>query len=94
AFEKRYVEIERTSILPDGQTVDGIEALKTYLVTHRQRDFAQGLVERVLAYALSRDIGFHDEELVNRLVDRFGENRYSVPELIKDIVRSEPFINR
>jgi hypothetical protein len=72
-------------------TVDGIEKLKEYLFTHRKRDFAQGLVERILAYALSRDIEFHDEDMVNQLVDRFERNQYSVSLLIRDIVQTETF---
>ena len=90
-FEKNYLEIERESTLPDGNTIDGIERLKDYLLTHRKRDFAQGLVERILAYALSRDVDFHDEDLVEQLVDQFEQNQYSVPGLIRDIAQSEPF---
>lgn len=91
AFEKTYVPIDRESTLPDGQTIDGIEELKEYLITHRKRDFAEGLTERILASALSRDVAFHDEGLVERLVDRFEKSDYSVPTLIREIVQSEQF---
>ncbi len=91
AFEKSYVPIDRESTLPDGKIIDGIAILKNYLVNHRKRDFAKGLTERILASALSRDIGYHDEDLVNLLVDRFEEGSYSVPTLIRNIVQSEQF---
>ena len=94
AFEKNYLEIECKSTLPDGASVDGIDKLKAYLVNHRKRDFAKGLVERILAYGLSRDIDFHDEDLVNRLVDQLEAKQYSVPNLIREIVKSEAFSNR
>jgi hypothetical protein len=94
AFEKSYLEIERKSTLEDGVEVDGIEKLKEYLVNHRKRDFAKGLVERILAYGLSRDLDFHDEELVDQLVDHFETSRYSVPELIEQIVLSKAFSKR
>jgi hypothetical protein len=90
-FEKSYAPIDRESTLPDGVTVDGIGKLKDYLVSHRKRDFAKGLTERILACAISRDLEFHDEDLVNLLVDRFAESNYSVPTLIREIVQSEPF---
>jgi hypothetical protein len=90
-FEKNYVTIDREATLPDGVTVDGIGQLKEYLISQRKRDFAKGLTERILAYALSRDVDYHDEELVNQLVDRFEQNNYSVPTLIREIVQSEPF---
>jgi hypothetical protein len=91
AFEKSYVPIDRESTLPDGKIIDGIAILKNYLVNHRKRDFAKGLTERILASALSRDIGYHDEDLVNLLVDRFEEGSYSVPTLIRNIVQSKQF---
>ena len=93
-FEKKYLEIERKSTLEDGVEVDGIEKLKEYLINHRKRDFAKGLVERILAYGLSRDLDFHDEELVDELVDHFEGSHYSVPELIDEIVSSETFSKR
>ena len=93
-FEKNYLEIERKSTLEDGVEVDGIEKLKEYLINHRKRDFAKGLVERILAYGLSRDLDFHDEELVDELVDHFEGSHYSVPELIEEIVSSETFSKR
>ncbi len=91
AFEKSYVAIDRTSTLPDGTTIDGIQELKEYLVDQRRRDFAKGLTARILAYAFSRDIDYHDEELLNQLCDRFEQNNYSVPGLIREIVQSERF---
>ena len=94
AFEKSYLEIERKSTLPDGVEIDGIEQLKDYLVNHRKRDFAEGLVERILAYGLSRDVDFHDEELAEELVDHFEETNYSVPELVVQIVSDETFSQR
>ncbi|MEM7009909.1 MAG: DUF1592 domain-containing protein [Verrucomicrobiota bacterium] len=90
-FEKSFVEIEREATLPDGVTVDGMEKLKEYLVDQRRHDFAEGLVERILAYALSRDVGFHDEDLVSELVDHFEESDYSVPALIREIAASSAF---
>ena len=92
AFQKTHVAIDRRSTLPDDVKIDGIDELKEYLVKHRKRDFARGLTERILAYAISRDIDYHDEELVSYLLGRFEENNHSVPTLIGEIVQSEPFL--
>ena len=91
-FEKIYLPVENQSILPDGMKIEGIGKLKEYLVSDRRRDFSKGLVERILAYALSRDVDFHDEEHVNQLVDLFERNQHSVPSLIQHIVQSEIFL--
>ncbi|MCP4508790.1 MAG: DUF1585 domain-containing protein [Fuerstiella sp.] len=72
-------------------TIDGIGELKEHLVRHRRQHFAKGLAQRILAYALSRDIDYHDDDLVNHLVDGFEKNNYSVPRLIREIVQSEQF---
>lgn len=90
-FEKSFVPIDREAVLPGGVSVDGVGDLKDYLVQHRQHDFAKGLTERLFAYALSRDIDYHDEDLVHRLCDDFVANDYSVPALIVEIVQSESF---
>ncbi|MDG2221068.1 MAG: DUF1592 domain-containing protein, partial [Rubripirellula sp.] len=90
-FEKSFLPIDREATLPGGVAVDGVGDLKQYLVQHRQHDFAKGLAERVLAYALSRDIDYYDEDLVHQLCNAFEANDYSVPALIVEIVQSESF---
>ena len=90
-FEKTYVPVDRKSTLANGESIDGMAALKDYLVRHRQRDFAAGLVERLLACAISRDLDIRDEDLVNELIDRFEKADHSVPALIREMVQSEPF---
>lgn len=90
-IKKSFVGIDRKATLPGQVAIDGVSDLKEYLVTHRKHDFAEGLVERILAYALSRDINYHDEDLLNRLVSGFEQNNYSVPMLIQDIVQSDEF---
>ena len=90
-FEKNYLPIDRKSTLPDGNSVDGIDTLKAYLVNERQADFARGLTERVLAYALSRDLNYADDQLVTELTARFTKSDFSVPTLIHEIVRRPQF---
>ena len=91
SFNRDYIPIQRQSTLPDQVDIDGVSELKHYLVTHRKHDFAQSLVERLLAYALSRDLDYHDEDLIKQLVERFEADNYSVPILIREIVQSERF---
>lgn len=90
-FEKSFVNIEAEATLPDGAAVAGVDELKSYLVNHRKHDFAKGLTERMLAYAISRDLDYHDEEFVNQLCESFENNNYLAPQLIKEIVQSETF---
>ncbi len=90
-FNREYVAIHRESTLPDKVNIDGVAELKQYLIQHRKQDFAESLVERLLAYALSRDLGYRDEDLVKQIVDQFEASNYSVPLMIREIVQSERF---
>jgi len=90
-FDKDYLEIDRESTLSDGSTIDGIGELKEYLVSDRKHDFAKGLTERILAYALSRDLDFYDDDFANDLCESFENSHYSVPTLIREIVQSNQF---
>ena len=83
--------IDRESTLPDQVNIDGVDELKEYLAQHRRRDFGKSLIERILAYALSRDVDYHDDDQVEQLVHRFEASNYSVPVIIRDIVQSEQF---
>lgn len=47
-----YVPVDRESTLPDGETIDGIDKLKEYLVIHRKSEFARGLTERIVCHWL------------------------------------------
>jgi len=90
-FDREFVAIHRESTLPDKTTIDGVGELKEYLIQHRKHDFSEGLAEKLLAYALSRDIDYHDKELVKQLMDRLEASNYSVPVMIRAIVQSEQF---
>ena len=76
------------------QVDEVLDSLKTISGSKDLVAEAKGLVERILAYGLSRDLDFHDEELVNELVDHFEASGYSVPQLIGKIVSSEKFSKR
>lgn len=88
---RNYIEIERKATLPSQDEVDGMEELKDYIVKNKHQDFAEGLTEKLLSYALYRDVDLYDAELVERLRAAFMANEYSVPSLIEDIVLSDEF---
>ena len=77
--------------LPDGITIDGIDQLKEYLVTHRKDDFAEALARKLLAWGLGRSLSFSDEEEIKEITDSFRESEYRIIPLIESIVTSESF---
>ena len=83
---------------PAGQFHDG-PAFKDYfelrdILVSRQDDFARGVAEGLIEYALGRPVGFHDDALVATVVDQAKEKDYAFREFIHAIVRSKAFHTR
>lgn len=77
--------------LPDGTTLDGLPALKAYLVQHRKDDFLRALTESMLAYSLGRELEYYDEHAIQTVVAAVKNDRYSARTLVKEIAKSYPF---
>lgn len=83
--------MDATATLPDGTKVDGLPALKRYLLTRRRDQFARAIVKRLLAYSLGRSLEFSDQQTIDSLTARFAGSDYRLRSLIVEIVRSEAF---
>lgn len=86
------------TIDPSGQIHNGPEfsdyfELRNILVS-KQDDFARGIAERLIEYALGRPVGFRDEELISTVVAESKEQDYAFREFIYAIVRSKEFQTR
>jgi hypothetical protein len=68
--------------------------LKKYLLNQRRDQFAHALVTKLLIYALGRSLEFTDEPVVRELSEGFAKEGYRLSALMKNIVRSEPFLSR
>ena len=61
------------------------------LIADREQDFARGLTEHLVEYALGRPFGFTDEDLANEVVGSAKSREFSVSEFIHALVQSKPF---
>ena len=61
------------------------------LIASREQDFARGLTENLVEYALGRPFGFTDEDLANEIVISAQSSDFSVSEFIHALVQSEAF---
>ncbi len=77
-------------MLPTGETLNGATDLKRVLL-NRKDDFARNLVERLLVYALGRDLDYFDDCAVNEALATLhkGDDRFS--SLILGVAESLPF---
>ena len=71
--------------------IDGLLALKQYLLKQGKGQFAYGFTRHMLSYALGRPLTFRDEPVVRALQFEFEENAYSMRALIKSIVTSTAY---
>lgn len=93
---KRKVEtpVVASTRLPSGHAVDGMDALKRYLLSHQRERFARALVRKMMAYGLGRSLAFGDQAQVDALVRGFEEDELRLGGLVVAIVRSDAFMSK
>ena len=83
--------VDRTTVLPNGTKIDGVQDLKDYLLENEQERLARAIVKNMLAYALGRSLVLEDRLVVEELVVDFRENGFRLSRLIVKIAQSEVF---
>src|SRR6478609_3509747 len=83
--------IDAKGKLADGTPVDGVDALRDYLVS-RPDLFVQTFTENLLTYALGRPATYYDMPLVRRLVRDAAADNYRFSTLVMGIVTSPAFL--
>ena len=82
--------IDASGSLPDGQTFEGLDGLRSVL-TGRQDQFVGTVAERLMAYALGRGIEYYDRPTLRRIVRDASRDGYRWSSLVIGIVSSAPF---
>ena len=85
--------IDAAGELPDGKRFTSPKELKS-IIAGRKAELARNLTEKMLAYALCRQLEGYDEIVVDRLVETIARDDYHMQSLITEIVASYPFLNR
>lgn len=83
--------IDAATVLPDGTAIDGVQALKDYLLNSQEDTVARSLTEHLFAYALGRDVSFTDEELLDDIMKAARADRYRLRSIVEAIVTSPAF---
>jgi len=82
--------IEAASLLPDGTLLDGIDGVKQLLLSDPER-FVGAVTEKLLMYALGRNVQYYDKPAVRKIVRAAAEDDYTFAALVRGIVKSVPF---
>jgi cytochrome c553 len=85
--------IDAAGELPGGKRFSAPKELKS-IIAGRKNELARNLTEKLLAYALFRQLEGYDEIVVDRLVEAIARDEYRMQSLIMEIVTSYPFLNR
>jgi hypothetical protein len=82
--------IESKSELADGRVIDGPEGVQAFL-TSRPELFVNALTEKLMMYALGRNVQYYDAPAVRAVVHAAAERNYEFSAIVEGIVASVPF---
>ncbi len=85
--------IDAAGELPGGKRFTSPKELKA-IIAGRKEELARNLTEKLLAYALCRQLEGYDEIVVDGMVENLARDGYHMQTLITEVVTSYPFLNR
>ncbi len=85
------LSIDANTKLPDGTQVQGLDGLRTWLVTTRRDEFLRQFCRKLLGYSLGRGVQLSDMPLLDEMVAGMKAGDLSVGTLINQIVLSPQF---
>jgi hypothetical protein len=85
--------IDATGELPGGKHFSSPKELKA-IIAGRKDDLARNFTEKLMAYALCRQLEGYDEIVVDRVMETLAHDNYRMQTLITEIVNSYPFTHR
>ena len=85
--------IDAVGVFPDGTRFDGVAGLKRELLRHPEQ-FAGTVAERLLMYAVGRNLQYYDAPAVREILRGAAPGRYTLASLVLGVVKSRPFLMR
>ena len=83
--------IDTSGVMPGGVSFNGSAELKSYILNERVDQYARNVSERMLAFALGRELKHYDEAAIIKIIDALEKDGYSAKTLIEEVVFSYPF---
>jgi mono/diheme cytochrome c family protein len=82
--------IEVKSVLSDGTVVDGMAGVKNLILSDPER-FASAVTDKLLMYAIGRNVQYFDAPAVRKIVRDAAPGDYKFSSLVLGVVQSAPF---
>lgn len=83
--------VDASSQLFNGETLDGIDGLKRFLLDNRQDQFTQAMVQKLTTFALGRPLRFEDRAEVDAIAAKVRQQGDGLRTMIHTIVQSDLF---
>jgi hypothetical protein len=94
AYRTEYgknLPIDSSGKLPSGEAFDDIRQLRRLLI-QRHETFTRSLTEKLLTYAIGRELEIGDRPSVDEILTELSGNQGGLRDLIRLIVQSKPFL--
>jgi hypothetical protein len=85
------VEVDTKVKLKDGAEFEGMDGLRTYLLTRKKDVIVRLFCRRLLGYALGRSVALSDQTLIDEMVAELDKKDGRVSSAVQAIVRSPQF---
>jgi mono/diheme cytochrome c family protein len=82
--------IDASGLLPNGTTFTGVSGLKKILLADKDQ-FVTTVAEKLLMYALGRNLQYYDQPSVRAIVRGAASSNYTLTSLVLGVVKSTPF---
>ena len=90
--EQEYGEgIDTRAEMVTGEEIASVKELKRILVSQRKTELYRCFVEKMLMYALGREVDYHDVQTVDEIVEKLESDGGKIRTLIDGIVHSVAF---
>jgi len=89
--EIRGKPVDAASELFNGETLDGMDGLKRFLLENRQDQFTQAMVHKLTTFALGRPLSFEDRAEVEAITAQVRQHGDGLKTMIQAIVQSDLF---
>jgi hypothetical protein len=83
--------VDTTAKLKDGTEFDGIDGLRTYLITKKKDVIVRLFCRKLLGYALGRAVSLSDQALIDDMIAELDRNEGRLSAAVLVIVRSPQF---
>ncbi|MBN9519809.1 DUF1592 domain-containing protein [bacterium] len=92
-FRKSSADVDATGKLPGGEAFNGPKELRQVLLKRKDR-FAENLTEKLLAYALGRELQAPDAATVRAITAELAKDGYKFSTLVLGVTKGYPFQHR